>query len=175
MSKFSSVRLLARENLTLRLPFCNLSLMSHCMLLQLLYDCAEHRNLKQFLQGCGPLVTKEVVSMGLQALHALAYLHAARILHNDIATRNCVVDAALQVPIQSHLQCCGRSAAGTNTITATVLWTQRCRYQYHHSNSVVDAALQVPIPSQQLCCGRSTAGTNTITATVLWMQRCRYQ
>ncbi|XP_045123190.1 tyrosine-protein kinase Dnt-like isoform X2 [Portunus trituberculatus] len=54
-------------------------------------------NLKRFLQGCHTLVTREVVSVGVQVLQGLAYLHARLLLHKDVATRNCVVDGGLQV------------------------------------------------------------------------------
>lgn len=44
----------------------------------------------RFLQGCHTLVTREVVSVGLQVLQALAFLHTHLLLHKDVATRNCV-------------------------------------------------------------------------------------
>lgn len=56
-------------------------------------------NLKRFLQGCHTLVTREVVSVGVQVLHGLAYLHSRLLLHKDVATRNCVVNGGLQVKL----------------------------------------------------------------------------
>lgn len=56
-------------------------------------------NLKRFLQGCHTLVTREVVSVGVQVLQALAYLHSRLLLHKDVATRNCVVSEGLHVKL----------------------------------------------------------------------------
>uniref|UniRef100_A0A6A7FSR8 Tyrosine-protein kinase Drl-like n=1 Tax=Hirondellea gigas TaxID=1518452 RepID=A0A6A7FSR8_9CRUS len=64
---------------------------------KLLYPITEHGNMKRFLQSCGPLVTREVVSMGVQVLQAISFLHKARLLHCDVATRNCVVGSNLHV------------------------------------------------------------------------------
>ena len=66
---------------------------------KVLYRATQHGNMKRFLQSCGPLVTREVVSMGLQVLQAMAHLHQNKLLHCDIATRNCVVDANLHVMV----------------------------------------------------------------------------
>ena len=71
--------------------------------LQIIYRKTEPGNLKQFLQQCSPLVTRDVVSLGLQLLRALSYLHSAKLLHNDVATRNCVVDTSLQVTISGSV------------------------------------------------------------------------
>lgn len=57
----------------------------------LIFPRASQGNLKRFLQGCHTLVTREVVSVGVQVLQGLAYLHSRLLLHKDVATRNCVV------------------------------------------------------------------------------------
>lgn len=64
----------------------------------LLYPYNDNTNLKIFLQKCKltaegvshTLTTQEVVEMALQILQALQYLHKKRLLHKDLATRNCV-------------------------------------------------------------------------------------
>lgn len=65
----------------------------------LLYPYTGFRNMKKFLIRCkvnssdGPpkaLTTQEIVEMALQAAKAVQYLHRKRIVHRDIAARNCV-------------------------------------------------------------------------------------
>ncbi|XP_053647694.2 tyrosine-protein kinase Dnt isoform X2 [Cherax quadricarinatus] len=63
----------------------------------IIFPASSQGNLKRFLQGCHTLVTREVVSVGVQVLQALAFLHSRLLLHKDVATRNCVVDEGLQV------------------------------------------------------------------------------
>ncbi|KAK7086435.1 hypothetical protein SK128_011940 [Halocaridina rubra] len=63
----------------------------------IIFPRASQGNLKRFLQGCHTLVTREVVSVGVQVLQALAYLHSRLLLHKDVATRNCVVDDNLSI------------------------------------------------------------------------------
>ncbi|XP_047740771.1 tyrosine-protein kinase Drl isoform X2 [Hyalella azteca] len=65
----------------------------------LLYRAPLHGNMKRFLQSCSPLVTRQVVQMALQLLQALSFLHAARILHADVAARNCWLDTGLRVQL----------------------------------------------------------------------------
>ncbi|XP_068239049.1 tyrosine-protein kinase RYK-like isoform X1 [Palaemon carinicauda] len=65
----------------------------------IIFPRSSQGNLKRFLQGCHTLVTKEVVSVGLQVLQALSYLHSRLLLHKDVATRNCVVDDNLTVKL----------------------------------------------------------------------------
>lgn len=64
----------------------------------LLYPHTGYRNMKRFLLRCkltseGPpraLTTQEVVEMALQAAKGIQYLHRKRLVHKDLATRNCV-------------------------------------------------------------------------------------
>lgn len=64
----------------------------------LLYPHTGYRNMKRFLLRCklnneGPLralTTQEVVEMALQAAKGIQYLHRKRLVHRDIAARNCV-------------------------------------------------------------------------------------
>ncbi|EEB20371.1 receptor tyrosine kinase, putative [Pediculus humanus corporis] len=73
----------------------------------LVYHYQGYTNLKRFLQKCKvcpegiahALTTQEVVDMALQIVHGLQYLHKKKIIHKDIAARNCVVDDKLRVQI----------------------------------------------------------------------------
>nr|XP_045619695.1 tyrosine-protein kinase Dnt-like [Procambarus clarkii] len=65
----------------------------------IIFPASSQGNLKRFLQGCHTLVTREVVSVGVQVLQALAFLHSRLLLHKDVATRNCVVDEGLRVKL----------------------------------------------------------------------------
>lgn len=64
----------------------------------LLYPYDNYTNMKVFLQKCKlssegishTLTTQEVVDMALQIIHAMQYLHKKRLLHKDLAARNCV-------------------------------------------------------------------------------------
>ena len=58
----------------------------------LVYPYLCHGNLKKWLQsnGQGGLSTHQVVSMGLQRLKALQHLHRRKIIHKDVAARNCL-------------------------------------------------------------------------------------
>lgn len=64
----------------------------------LLYPYENSSNLKVFLQKCKvnaegvahTLTTQEVVDMALQVIQAMQYLHKKRLLHKDLAARNCV-------------------------------------------------------------------------------------
>ena len=57
----------------------------------LIYPYPSHGNLKQYLTkfATAGLSTHQVVKMGVQLLSALGHLHKRRILHKDVATRNC--------------------------------------------------------------------------------------
>lgn len=76
----------------------------------LLYPYTNYRNMKRFLLRCkqsceGPpraLTTQEVVEMALQAASGVQYLHKKRLVHRDIAARNCVVDDDLNVQITDN-------------------------------------------------------------------------
>jgi RYK receptor-like tyrosine kinase len=48
------------------------------------------------------LTTQEVVAMALQIVHAMQFLHKKRLLHRDLATRNCVVDQQLKVQVADN-------------------------------------------------------------------------
>ncbi|PSN31260.1 Tyrosine-protein kinase Dnt [Blattella germanica] len=48
------------------------------------------------------LTTQEVVAMALQIVHAMQFLHKKRLLHRDLATRNCVVDQQLRVQVADN-------------------------------------------------------------------------
>lgn len=73
----------------------------------LIYPCFSQGNLKLFLQKCkfSPeghahvILTQELVDIGIQILQGMQYLHKRKIIHRDIATRNCVVDENLNVRI----------------------------------------------------------------------------
>lgn len=64
----------------------------------LIYPLTGYTNMKKFLQKCKmsaegvahTLTTQEVVDMALQVTHGLHYLHQKRMVHKDIAARNCV-------------------------------------------------------------------------------------
>ena len=65
----------------------------------LLYPDTGYMNLKRFLLRCkhgscdGPprgITTLEIVEMALQVAKGIQYLHRKRLVHRDVATRNCV-------------------------------------------------------------------------------------
>lgn len=76
----------------------------------LLYPFHNYTNLKVFLQKCKvcsegvahTLTTQEVVDMALQIIEAMSYIHKKRILHKDLAARNCVIDSRLKVQITDN-------------------------------------------------------------------------
>ncbi|XP_039299766.1 tyrosine-protein kinase Dnt-like [Nilaparvata lugens] len=76
----------------------------------LIYPHQGYRNLKRFLQNCKQgvegvahtLTTQEVVDMALQAITGMQYLHKKRLIHKDVATRNCVVDDKLRIQITDN-------------------------------------------------------------------------
>ncbi|KAG8273966.1 hypothetical protein J6590_011516 [Homalodisca vitripennis] len=76
----------------------------------LIYPHQGYTNLKRFLQKCKlcpegvahTLTTQEVVDMALQVITGMQYLHKKRLLHKDLATRNCVVDDKLRVQITDN-------------------------------------------------------------------------
>ncbi|XP_024217010.1 tyrosine-protein kinase Dnt isoform X2 [Halyomorpha halys] len=76
----------------------------------LIYPHQGYTNLKRFLQKCKlcpegvahTLTTQEVVDMALQIISGMQYLHKKRLLHKDLATRNCVVDDKLRVQITDN-------------------------------------------------------------------------
>ncbi|XP_024080750.1 tyrosine-protein kinase Dnt isoform X2 [Cimex lectularius] len=76
----------------------------------LIYPHQGYTNLKRFLQKCKlcpegvahTLTTQEVVDMALQIISGMQYLHKKRLLHKDLATRNCVIDDKLRVQIADN-------------------------------------------------------------------------
>lgn len=48
------------------------------------------------------LTTQEVVDMCLQIIMGVQYLHKKKLLHRDLATRNCVVDDKLRIQITDN-------------------------------------------------------------------------
>ncbi|XP_075238654.1 tyrosine-protein kinase Dnt [Lycorma delicatula] len=76
----------------------------------LIYPNQGFTNLKRFLQNCKQgvegvthtLTTQEVVDMALQVITGMQYLHKKRVLHKDLAARNCVVDEKLRIQITDN-------------------------------------------------------------------------
>ncbi|XP_020283411.1 tyrosine-protein kinase Dnt-like [Pseudomyrmex gracilis] len=112
----SQVALLLREGLALYglshpalLPVLGVSIEDRSAPF-LLYPHTGYRNMKRFLVKCkssseGPpraLTTQEVVEMALQAAKGVQYLHRKRLIHKDLAARNCVVDDDLRVQITDN-------------------------------------------------------------------------
>ena len=58
----------------------------------IIYPYPSHGNLKQYLTkfASAGLSTHQVVRMGVQMLSALAHLHKKKIVHKDVAARNCL-------------------------------------------------------------------------------------
>ncbi|ELT98025.1 hypothetical protein CAPTEDRAFT_224958 [Capitella teleta] len=71
----------------------------------LVYPHASESNLKKFLQRCKlsemhqPLNTQQIVFMAIQVTRGVQFLHRKRIVHKDIAARNCVVDHQFNVKV----------------------------------------------------------------------------
>ncbi|KAJ2940622.1 hypothetical protein O0L34_g14727 [Tuta absoluta] len=74
----------------------------------LVYCCVSHSsNLKRFLTSCrlghqAAPATRELVELGAQVACGLAYLHVQRIVHADVAARNCVVDEKLRLKLTDN-------------------------------------------------------------------------
>ncbi|XP_035216668.1 tyrosine-protein kinase RYK-like [Stegodyphus dumicola] len=76
----------------------------------LVYPYMNQGNLKKFLHKCliateghcHALMTRDLVAMALQIIQAIAFLHKKKLIHRDIATRNCVVDDWLQVKLTDN-------------------------------------------------------------------------
>ncbi|XP_055686405.1 tyrosine-protein kinase Drl isoform X1 [Lutzomyia longipalpis] len=70
---------------------------------QIAYPWPLNGNLKLYLQNSrensNPPSTRQLVEFGLQVTRGLAHLHTIGILHRDVATRNCVIDAEMNVKI----------------------------------------------------------------------------
>ncbi|XP_069162350.1 tyrosine-protein kinase Dnt isoform X2 [Procambarus clarkii] len=72
----------------------------------LLYPHLGLSNLKTYLLGCSrgssegvKLLTRDVVHIAIQVCLGLIHLHQQRLLHKDVATRNCLIDSELQVRV----------------------------------------------------------------------------
>ncbi|XP_077295419.1 tyrosine-protein kinase Dnt-like [Arctopsyche grandis] len=70
----------------------------------LIYPHCSYGNLKKFLleRRCATGVGVHLVALAVGAARGLVYLHASRIVHRDVATRNCVIDENLQVKIADN-------------------------------------------------------------------------
>lgn len=76
----------------------------------LVYPYANQGNLKRFLMKCKfsaeghchTLLTQDLVDMAIQVVHAMIYLHKKKIVHKDLAVRNCVVTDRLQVRLADN-------------------------------------------------------------------------
>ncbi|XP_041975331.1 tyrosine-protein kinase Dnt [Aricia agestis] len=74
----------------------------------LVYCCVSHSsNLKRFLTSCrlgqqAAPATRELVDLGAQIACGIAYLHVQRLVHADIAARNCIVDEKLRVKVTDN-------------------------------------------------------------------------
>ncbi|XP_072946548.1 tyrosine-protein kinase Dnt [Epargyreus clarus] len=74
----------------------------------LVYCCVSHSsNLKRFLTSCrlghqAAPATRELVDLGAQVACGLSYLHVQRVIHADIAARNCIVDEKLRLKVTDN-------------------------------------------------------------------------
>ncbi|XP_065222259.1 tyrosine-protein kinase Dnt [Planococcus citri] len=67
-------------------------------------------NLKKYLQKCKLcqegithiLTTQEVVEIALQIISGIQYMHKKKLLHKDLATRNCLIDGCLNVKVADN-------------------------------------------------------------------------
>ncbi|XP_064614923.1 tyrosine-protein kinase RYK-like isoform X2 [Liolophura sinensis] len=75
-----------------------------------IYPYANEGNLKKFLQKCRmsdtgahqALSTPQLVYMAIQIIRGMQALHRKKIVHRDLATRNCVVDQHLTVRLMDN-------------------------------------------------------------------------
>ncbi|XP_033760964.1 tyrosine-protein kinase RYK-like [Pecten maximus] len=75
-----------------------------------IYPNTTEGNLKKFLQKCGvsdtgshcTLSTQQLVYLAIQIVRGIQFLHRQKILHKDIATRNCVIDNDLVLKITDN-------------------------------------------------------------------------
>ncbi|CAG5117591.1 unnamed protein product, partial [Candidula unifasciata] len=74
------------------------------------YPCLQEGNMKKFLLKCRmsecgsryTLNTQQLVYMAIQIIRGTQYLHRKKLIHKDIATRNCVVGAELVVKVTDN-------------------------------------------------------------------------
>ncbi|XP_061185069.1 tyrosine-protein kinase RYK-like [Saccostrea echinata] len=75
-----------------------------------IYPYSSEGNLKKFLLKCRvsetgshySLSTQQLVYLAIQIVKAIQFLHRKKILHKDIATRNCVIDNDLQLKLTDN-------------------------------------------------------------------------
>ncbi|XP_052217775.1 tyrosine-protein kinase RYK-like isoform X1 [Dreissena polymorpha] len=75
-----------------------------------IYPYSTEGNLKKFLQKCRfsdcnshySLSTQQIVYMAIQIIRGIQFLHRKKIVHKDIAARNCVVESDLIVKITDN-------------------------------------------------------------------------
>ncbi|XP_042902588.1 tyrosine-protein kinase RYK isoform X2 [Parasteatoda tepidariorum] len=73
----------------------------------LIYPYTSKGNLKLFLRKCSgdpchALMTIDLVSMAIQIVKAIEFLHERGIIHRDIATRNCVLTERLRIKLTDN-------------------------------------------------------------------------
>lgn len=76
----------------------------------IIYPDATGGNLKKFLLQCRvsdtgshcPLSTQQLVFMALQIIKGIQFLHRKRIIHKDVAARNCVIDGDYVVKLTDN-------------------------------------------------------------------------
>lgn len=75
-----------------------------------IYPATSEGNLKKFLQKCRmsecgshyTLNTQQLVYMAIQIIRGIQFLHRKKIVHKDLATRNCVIDSDLSLKITDN-------------------------------------------------------------------------
>ncbi|GAB1605382.1 tyrosine-protein kinase RYK isoform X2 [Argonauta hians] len=76
----------------------------------ILFPATNEGNLKKFLQKCRmsecgshyALNTQQLVYMAIQIIRGIQFLHRKKMVHKDLATRNCLVDSELSVKITDN-------------------------------------------------------------------------
>ncbi|XP_060586450.1 tyrosine-protein kinase RYK-like isoform X2 [Ruditapes philippinarum] len=76
----------------------------------IIYPYSTEGNLKKFLQKCRisdcnshySLSTQQIVYMAIQVIRGIQFLHRKKIVHKDIAARNCVVESDLIVKLTDN-------------------------------------------------------------------------
>ncbi|XP_023221846.1 tyrosine-protein kinase RYK-like isoform X2 [Centruroides sculpturatus] len=76
----------------------------------IVYPFVDQGNFKKFLQKCKSsseghchtLLTQDLVDIAIQIVQGMIYLHKRKLIHTDLATRNCVIDTWLKVKITDN-------------------------------------------------------------------------
>ncbi|XP_013381539.1 tyrosine-protein kinase RYK-like [Lingula anatina] len=63
----------------------------------LVFAQLDEGNMKKFLHRCKALSTQQLVYIAIQIIRGVQYLHRKRIIHKDIAARNCIIDHNLGI------------------------------------------------------------------------------